>query len=85
MPTAALSAVYQQEARTQFLEALYFQDKRDNPQHPLHGRYTGLFQKACEKLGRNQWYENIATLCKDAKDSEYLFHELEQMRIRAHG
>ena len=31
-----------QRARQNHLEALYFEDGRDNPQHPMHGLYTGL-------------------------------------------
>lgn len=31
-----------QQARQNHLEALYFEDGRDNPEHPMHGLYTGL-------------------------------------------
>lgn len=31
-----------QQARQNHLEALYFEDRRDDPEHPMHSLYTGL-------------------------------------------
>lgn len=31
-----------QQARQDHLEALYFEDRRDDPEHPMHSLYTGL-------------------------------------------
>ena len=36
----------EQQAVQNRLEALYLADGRDNPAHPMHGRYTGLTQAA---------------------------------------
>lgn len=33
------------ENRITLLDALYFMDGRDKPDHPEHGLYTGLFAK----------------------------------------
>lgn len=37
--------VREQQARQERLEALYLLDGRDDPDHPLYGRYTGLVQQ----------------------------------------
>ena len=34
-----------QMARVHLLEELYIRDGRDIPEHPWHGRYTGLYLK----------------------------------------
>ena len=36
-------------ARNELLEQLYLQDGRDNPDHPLHATYTGLYPAHLEK------------------------------------
>jgi hypothetical protein len=33
------------ENRTYLMDALYDMDGRDNPAHPFHHTYTGLYQK----------------------------------------
>jgi hypothetical protein len=33
------------QARVDLLDKLYFWDGRDKKDHPLHGTYTGLYQK----------------------------------------
>ena len=37
--------------RIAWLNCLYLHDKRDNPEHPLHGKYTGLAQKYQQFIG----------------------------------
>lgn len=39
-----------QDARQRFLDKLFFMDGRDNPEHPLHATYTGLYMGYAEKL-----------------------------------
>lgn len=36
----------EQQIRQDLLDWLYVQDGREDPQHPLHALYTGLFQAA---------------------------------------
>lgn len=38
------------QARADFLEKLYHEDGRDNPDHPFKKTYTGLYQQYLEKL-----------------------------------
>ena len=33
------------QARIDFLEKLYLEDGRDNPEHPMHCLYTGLYRQ----------------------------------------
>jgi hypothetical protein len=33
-----------QQARQDFIETLYEQDGRHDPEHPLHAHYTGLWE-----------------------------------------
>ena len=46
-------------ARQEFLEALYFADGRDNPEHPRHAHYTGLFQAWVEHYNLHKSYEKL--------------------------
>lgn len=39
-----------EQLKSGFLELLYFQDKRDDKSHPLHGRYTGLYQEYISRI-----------------------------------
>ena len=39
----AWARVCSDQARMDFLEALYFKEGRDDPAHPLHSLYTGLY------------------------------------------
>ena len=39
-------------ARVNYLDELFFKDGRDQLSHPMHGTYTGLYQKyTLKKLG----------------------------------
>lgn len=40
------------EGRARLMEAIYQSSDRTDPSHPLHARYTGLFDEACLKVGR---------------------------------
>lgn len=40
------------QRRTDFLDALYRADGRDQAGHPWQGTYTGLFEAFCLRLGR---------------------------------
>lgn len=79
MPSSTSSAIYQQEARVSFLETLYLADHRENRDHPLHGRYTGLFVAACEQMGRKAFYECIEELCHSPEDMESLSDEFDSL------
>ena len=37
--------------RQKWIDELYLFDKRDNPDHPMHGLYTGLHQKYQQFIG----------------------------------
>lgn len=39
----------QQQVRQELIDWLYLQDERDNPSHPNHALYTGLFQAMQDK------------------------------------
>ena len=39
------SNIPEMEARVNFMDMLYYLDKRDEKDHPLHGLYTGLSKK----------------------------------------
>lgn len=45
MIDSAAKAIRDQESRQDFLEELYRQDGRHDPEHRMHGLYTGLFVK----------------------------------------
>lgn len=40
----------EQNARSEYLEHLYILDGRDNPTHPLHGFFTGLYWNRMQQL-----------------------------------
>ena len=46
-------------ARQEFLEALYFADGRDNPDHPRHAHFTGLFQAWVKHYNLHKSYEKL--------------------------
>ena len=50
--TPAAAAAHEQYMRTVYLDILYRLDKRDDPDHPHRGCYTGLFQQYGEKHDR---------------------------------
>lgn len=52
MPTCA--AARPDQNRQDLLEWLYQLDGREDPAHPQHARYTGLYQAMAERLGRAQ-------------------------------
>jgi hypothetical protein len=52
--TNGLPAVLAQAERQEQLEDLYRADGREDPEHPLHGLYTGL--EAADRMAR--WREN---------------------------
>ena len=37
--------------RQKWIDELYLFDKRDDPDHPMHGLYTGLHQKYQQVIG----------------------------------
>ena len=39
-------------AKADYLDELFYKDGRDQPSHPLHGTYTGLYQKYTLKQSR---------------------------------
>lgn len=44
------STVAEDSFRAEYLEALYLLDRRDKKDHPLHGVYSGLYQKRQREL-----------------------------------
>jgi hypothetical protein len=48
----AAAAAHEQYMRTVHLDVLYQLDKRDDPNHPFRGCFTGLFQTYGEKHDR---------------------------------
>ncbi len=46
----AWARVFADEVRTRFLDKLYLEDGRDNPEHPFHSLYTGLYQQYLQAL-----------------------------------
>jgi hypothetical protein len=49
----AVLEIKRQDARHRFLEKLFFMDGRDNPEHPYHATYTGLYMQYVEKLEKD--------------------------------
>lgn len=50
--------VQQQQERAEFIEYLFEQDGRNNPEHHYHGLYSGLYQMWINKqikLGMEAW------------------------------
>lgn len=41
------------DRRQEVIEGLYWASGRSDPAHPLHDRYTGLWQQACLDVGRS--------------------------------
>jgi len=41
----------EQQARQDELDRLYEQDGRNDPNHPLHATYTGLYESSCASDG----------------------------------
>jgi hypothetical protein len=58
-----------EQPKTILLESLYFEDKRHEKSHPLHGRYTGLYQKyasgSTEKTSATEEVKMSADQIKD--------------------
>jgi len=48
--TEAWARVCVDQMRADFLDRLYVQDGRDNPEHPFHQLYTGLYQLYIQQL-----------------------------------
>lgn len=48
--TEAWARVCVDQTRANFLDRLYVQDGRDNPEHPFHSLYTGLYQLYIQQL-----------------------------------
>lgn len=46
------AAVQSDQNRQDVLEWLYHRDRRQDPGHPAHGTYTGLYQQSAAELGR---------------------------------
>ena len=40
-----MSDIKQDSERQELLERLYHEDGRDNPDHPMHALYTGLYEQ----------------------------------------
>jgi hypothetical protein len=40
-----MSDINQDNKRQELLERLYHEDGRDNPDHPMHSLYTGLYER----------------------------------------
>jgi len=53
--------VKEEEKKQIFLEHMYKCSGRENPDHPMHGLYTGLYQDFCVReagpLARERWFE----------------------------
>jgi len=58
--------INEENKRIVFLEHMYRCDGREDPSHPKHGTYTGLWQNFClNEAGeamRNQWFDRIEGL-----------------------
>jgi hypothetical protein len=50
--SAAGAAAHEQHMRNVYLDVLYQLDKRDDPDHPFRGCYTGLWETYGEKYDR---------------------------------
>ena len=46
----AWERVCSDQARVDFLETLYFKEGRDDPAHPMHSLYTGLYVNYLENV-----------------------------------
>lgn len=75
MPTTTTTITQAQNTQA-YLEALYLLDGRDNPSHPMHGLFTGLFiNRQAALLAGDQ--ELLAGLhSTDDDDETPLFHLL---------
>jgi hypothetical protein len=40
-----MTDIKQDNERQELLELLYHEDGRDNPDHPMHSLYTGLYEQ----------------------------------------
>ena len=55
---AVLADIAEQDARAVYIDALYYLDGRNKPDHPMNGLYTGLFlarRDALVKRDRHAW------------------------------
>jgi hypothetical protein len=61
-----------------FMEHMYNCDGRSDPEHPMHGLYTGLWQNFCVKeagpVMRDRWFEMIEAI------DQYLKGELQPIQ-----
>jgi len=61
--------VEEQDKRVLFMDHLYRCDRRDDPSHPLHGTFTGLWQNFClneaGKTMRDEWFEKMEAIHRD--------------------
>jgi len=66
--------VNEENKRIVFLDHMYRCDGREDPSHPKHGTYTGLWQSFClNEAGeamRNLWFERMEAADKYIKDQE---------------
>lgn len=58
----------EQEKRVEFMEHMYDCSDRQNPEHPMHGLYTHLWQEFCLKEAgyamRDRWFEMKAAIAR---------------------
>lgn len=47
-----IQSIREQESRVAFLDYLYYVYKRDNPADPDHARFTGLYERFFQDMGR---------------------------------
>lgn len=60
--------IAENQKRVDYLNMLYEMDERDNPNHPHHDTYTGLFQnrqKASKRLAENVKQKKLGQKAND--------------------
>ena len=67
--------VWEDQRRADMMESLFYQDGRDNPDHPLHNLYTGLWEQFSRDIAarfRDTYYPDLfdrVCLAMDATQS----------------
>jgi len=68
--------VNEENKRIVFLEHMYRCDGREDPAHPSHATYTGLWQNFClneaGRAMRDQWFERMEAADKYIRDNQKL-------------
>jgi len=77
--------VLEQHRRAIFMEHMYKCSGRENPEHPQHGHFTGLWQKFCiEEAGPvcvNMWFDQQHAIAQYKEEMRKLEVEKELPEI----